>query len=230
MQSILVVDDEAEIAGFIRRGLLLEGYRVAVAPDGQTAIKLLTASPFDLVLLDLMLPGLDGFAIAERIRAAFSIPIIMLTARSTVADRVAGLELGADDYLIKPFAFEELLARIKVQFRRTRNRSDPSTLTMGSLVMDLTARRVRQGNRTLELTAKEWDLLELLIRHPDQVMTRSQIYDHVWGYDYGTDSNVIDVHIRALRMKLEQKNEQRILHTIRNVGYVLRPPAPGDEP
>jgi DNA-binding response OmpR family regulator len=169
-----------------------------------------------------MLPKIDGFEVAKRIRTASDVPIIMLTARDAVPDRVQGLEVGADDYLVKPFAFEELLARIKAQLRRVHGRNTGNVLRYGTLQMDVSAHETTVGSRRVELTAKEYELLELFIRHPQQVLTRDIIYDRVWGYDFGGESNIIEVYVRYLRQKLEANGEARLIHTVRGVGYILR--------
>jgi DNA-binding response OmpR family regulator len=160
--------------------------------------------------------------VAQRLRAGSSVPIIMLTARDSVADRVAGLERGADDYLVKPFAFEELLARIRVQLRRHHAQEAGEVLRFGALTVDLAAHEVRLGERRIDFTAKEFELLELFMRHPRQVLTRDQLYERIWGYDFGGESNVIEVYVRALRQKLELAGAPRLIHTLRGVGYVLR--------
>ncbi len=222
MSTILIVEDEAEIAGYLRRGLTFEGYTIELATDGRQALDIARERPPDLVVLDLMLPGIDGLEVARRLRAASDVPIIMLTARDAVPDRVAGLEAGADDYLIKPFAFEELLARIRVQLRRRQREDTTTILRYGPLTMDLAAHEVVIGDRRVDLTAKEYDLLELFMRHPQQVMTRDVIYDRVWGYNFGGESNIIEVYVRYLRQKLEAHGEPRLIHTVRGVGYILR--------
>ncbi|MBO9335476.1 MAG: response regulator transcription factor [Roseiflexus sp.] len=222
MSTILIVEDEAEIAGYLRRGLTFEGYTVEIASDGRQALDIAREQPPDLVVLDLMLPGIDGLEVARRLRAASDVPIIMLTARDAIPDRVAGLEAGADDYLIKPFAFEELLARIRVQLRRRQREDATTVLRYGPLTMDLAAHQVTVGNRRVDLTAKEYDLLELFMRHPQQVLTRDVIYDRVWGYNFGGESNIIEVYVRYLRQKLEAHGEPRLIHTVRGVGYILR--------
>lgn len=222
MSTILIVEDEAEIAGYLRRGLTFEGYSVEIAADGRQALDIARERPPDLVVLDLMLPGIDGLEVARRLRAASDVPIIMLTARDAVPDRVAGLEAGADDYLIKPFAFEELLARIRVQLRRRQREDMATVLRYGPLTMDLAAHEVTIGDRRVDLTAKEYDLLELFLRHPQQVLTRDVIYDRVWGYNFGGESNIIEVYVRYLRQKLEAQGEPRLIHTVRGVGYILR--------
>jgi DNA-binding response OmpR family regulator len=217
-ERILIVEDEAEIADYLRRGLAFEGFAVELAGDGAAALAAARDRLPDLVVLDLMLPGLDGMEVARRLRAGSSVPIIMLTAR----DSVAGLECGADDYLVKPFAFEELLARIRVQLRRRHAQNTGELLRVGPLSLDLVAHEVRAGDQRVVFTAKEFELLELFMRHPRQVLTRDLLYERIWGYDFGGASNVIEVYIRALRQKLEQAGLPRLIHTIRGVGYVLR--------
>ncbi|HEX9438064.1 MAG TPA: response regulator transcription factor [Roseiflexaceae bacterium] len=221
-QRILIVEDEAEIADYLRRGLAYEGFAVEVACDGSAALVAARERPPDVVVLDLMLPGIDGMEVAQRLRAGSSVPIIMLTARDSVAARVAGLERGADDYLVKPFAFEELLARIRVQLRRHQAQDTGEALRFGPLTLDLAAHEARLGARRVGFTAKEFDLLELFMRHPRQVLTRDLLYERIWGYDFGGESNVIEVYVRALRQKLEAAGAPRLIHTIRGVGYVLR--------
>jgi DNA-binding response OmpR family regulator len=222
MTHILIVEDESEIAGYLRRGLAFEGYSAEIAANGLSALAAARERPPDLVVLDLMLPGVDGLEVARRLRAASDVPIIMLTARDAVPDRVAGLEAGADDYLVKPFAFEELLARIRVQLRRRQREDQPTHLHYGALTMDTAAHETHIGSRRVELTAKEYELLELFMRHPQQVLTREVIYDRVWGYDFGGESNIIEVYVRYLRQKLESGGEPRLIQTVRGVGYILR--------
>ncbi|RRR73266.1 MAG: DNA-binding response regulator [Candidatus Viridilinea halotolerans] len=221
-QHILIIEDELEIANYLRRGLVLEGFQVTVAHDGNAGLTAARETTFDLVILDLMLPGLDGFEVAGRLRAASDVPIIMLTARDAVADRVRGLEHGADDYLVKPFAFEELLARIRVQLRRRQTAQTHDVLRFGNLQLDTAARELRVAERRVELTSKEYDLLDLFMRHPNQVLTREVIYDRVWGYDFGGESNIIEVYVRYLRQKLEANGEARLIQTVRGAGYILR--------
>jgi DNA-binding response OmpR family regulator len=221
-QRILVVEDEAEIAGYLRRGLSFEGFVVETAADGQAALIAARERPPDVIVLDIMLPKIDGFEVARRIRSASDVPIIMLTARDAVPDRVQGLEVGADDYLVKPFAFEELLARIKAQLRRVQGRNTGNILRYNNLQMDTAAHETTMNGRRVELTAKEYELLELFMRHPQQVLTRDIIYDRVWGYDFGGESNIIEVYVRYLRQKLEAHGESRLIHTVRGVGYILR--------
>lgn len=222
MQRILIIEDEAEIAGYLRRGLMLEGYTVDIALDGPGGLAMARETPPDLVVLDLMLPGLDGLEVASRLRAVSDVPIIILTARDSVPDRVAGLESGADDYLVKPFAFEELLARVRVQLRRRQSAQQLGILRYGNLTMDTAAREVRIGERRIDLTAREYELLELFMRHPQQVLTREVIYDRVWSYDFGGESNIIEVYVRYLRQKMEANGEPRLIQTVRGVGYILR--------
>jgi two-component system, OmpR family, response regulator MprA len=221
-QRILIIEDEPEIANYLRRGLVLEGFQVSVAGDGHDGLAAARETAHDLVILDLMLPGIDGLEVASRLRAASDIPIIILTARDAVADRVRGLEHGADDYLVKPFAFEELLARIRVQLRRRQAGQASDMLRFGRLSLDTAARELRVGERRVELTAKEYDLLELFMRHPNQVLTREVIYDRVWGYDFGGESNIIEVYVRYLRQKIESGGEPRVIQTVRGAGYILR--------
>jgi two-component system response regulator MprA len=220
-EHILVIEDEQRIADFLRRGLTYEGFRVSVAGDGPLGLAMARDDPPDLVLLDWMLPGLDGLEVCKRLRAAGAMPIIMLTAKESVPDRVAGLNAGADDYVVKPFAFDELLARIRAQFRRTHPQA-AEVLRFADLSMDTSTREVKRGDRKLELTSKEHDLLELFMRHPRQVLTRDTIYDRIWNYDFGGESNIIEVYVRYLRQKLEAGGEPRLLQTIRGVGYALR--------
>ncbi|MBC8076921.1 MAG: response regulator transcription factor [Chloroflexales bacterium] len=221
-QHILIIEDEAEIAGYLRRGLAFEGFGVEVASDGASGLAAARERPPDLVVLDLMLPGIDGLEVARRLRTASQVPIIILTARDAVPDRVKGLESGADDYLVKPFHFEELLARVRVQLRRQQGGQQNDVLRYGSLTIDTGARDVHIGSRRVELTAKEYELLELFMRNPQQVLTREVIYDRVWGYDFGGESNIIEVYVRYLRQKLEAGGEPRLIQTVRGVGYILR--------
>lgn len=221
-EHILIIEDEPEIGNYLRRGLSFEGFSVEIATNGLAGLAAARERPPDLVVLDLMLPGIDGIEVAHRLRAASEVPILMLTARSDVSDRVSGLESGADDYLVKPFAFEELVARIRVQLRRRSRDAQPTVLRYGPLEMDTAAHDVKIGARRVELTAKEYELLDLFLRHPQQVLTREVIYDRVWGYDFGGESNIIEVYVRYLRQKLEAQGETRLIHTVRGVGYILR--------
>lgn len=221
-ETILVIEDEERIADFLRRGLTFEGYGVLVAADGPGGLKIARDQPPDVVILDWMLPGMDGLEVCRRLRAATSIPILMLTAKDTIPDRVTGLDAGADDYLVKPFSFDELLARLRALLRRSKPAEATEVVTFADLKLDPAAREVMRGERRLSLTAKEFDLLELLMRHPRQVLTREVIYDRIWGYDFGGESNIIEVYIRYLRQKTEAGGEPRLIQTVRGVGYVLR--------
>lgn len=219
---ILLVEDEIKLARFLELELNSEGYRVSVAHDGMAGLTLARESSFDLAILDWMLPGLTGVELCRRLRATGNkIPVILLTARDEVGDRVTGLDAGADDYVVKPFSIEELLARIRAHLRRN-SEPDLDLMQFEDLSLNRRTREVLRGQRAIELTVKEFDLLEYLLSHPRQVFTRDQILEKVWGYDFVGDSNVIEVYIRYLRLKLEENNEKRLLHTVRGVGYVLR--------
>ncbi len=219
---ILVIEDEERIAQFLKRGLIYEGYRVDVAYDGQTGLDIARDQPPDLVILDWMLPGLDGLEVCRRLSAASDVLILMLTAKDDVADRVIGLDAGADDYLIKPFDFEELMARIRALFRRAAPSSQPEVLRFNDLTLDTGTHRAQRGSRYIDLTAKEYELLDLFMRNPRHVLTREMIFDRVWGYDFGGESNIIEVYVRYLRQKTEEPDQPRLIHTVRGVGYVLR--------
>jgi DNA-binding response OmpR family regulator len=222
-EQILVVEDEARIASLISRNLRLEGYQVEVAPDGETALEKAISNPPDLVLLDVMLPDIDGLEVCRQLRmAGCDEPVLMLTAKDAIPDRVAGLDAGADDYLVKPFAFDELLARVRALLRRAAPPETEAPLEFSDLVLDPSTHQAQRGEREIELTAKEYDVLELFLRHPRQVLTRDIIYDRIWGYDFGGESNIIEVYVRYLRAKLEAEGEPRLIHTLRGVGYVLR--------
>lgn len=206
----------------MRRGLSYAGYTVDLAPDGEQALSIAVDSPPDLVVLDVMLPGADGLEVCRRLRAGDpDLPILMLTAKGRVPDRVAGLDAGADDYLVKPFAFDELLARVRALLRRTVP-GDDNLLRFADLTLNPATREVERRGRSIELTTKEFDLLEFLLRHPRQVFSRELIFERVWGSDFLGESNVIDVHVMRLRDKLEAAGEPRLLHTIRGAGYSLR--------
>lgn len=220
-EQILVIEDEAKIADFLHRGLTYEGFRVKVANDGETGLAAARENLPDLVILDVMLPGLDGIEVCRRLRAGGPVPILMLTAKDAVADRVKGLESGADDYLTKPFAFEELLARVRALFRRVRP-NEETILKYADLALNVSTREVTRGTRKAELTTKEFDLLHFFLLHPKQVLTRAIIYDRIWGYDFDGESNILEVYIRYLRSKLEMKDETRLIQTVRGVGYALR--------
>ena len=219
---ILIVEDEAKLAQFIKLELEYEGYQVTTAPDGLAGLTNAREINFDLILLDWMLPGISGPEICRRLRSTGNqVPIILLTAKDEVSDRVAGLDSGADDYMIKPFSIEELLARVRANLRRNQE-EDTDLLQFSDLRLDRSTREVYRGDRLIDLTAKEFDLLDYLISHPRQVLTRDQILERVWGYDFMGDSNIIEVYVRYLRLKLEAKQEPRLIQTVRGVGYVLR--------
>ncbi|OKH32334.1 DNA-binding response regulator [Calothrix sp. HK-06] len=219
---ILLVEDDVKLARFVELELTSEGYKVSVANDGMTGITLARESAPDLAILDWMVPGLTGVEICRRLRATGSkIPVILLTAKDEVNDRVTGLDAGADDYVVKPFSIEELLARVRAHLRRTQEDSS-DILQFEDLRLNRRTREVFRGNRTIELTAKEFDLLEYLMSYPRQVFTREQILETVWGYDFVGDSNVIEVYVRYVRLKLEANNEKRLIYTVRGIGYALR--------
>lgn len=217
---ILVVDDERRITALLRRALVYEGYDVDLAADGPAGLRLARDRTPDLVILDVMMPEVDGIEVTRRLRAVGDVPILLLTARDGVADRVTGLDAGADDYLVKPFALDELLARVRALLRR-REGPTGGTVSFGDLSLDLARRDGRRGNRAFELTTKEFELLALLLRHPRHVLTRDFILDEVWGYDRG-DANVLEVYVGYLRAKLEEGGEPRLIQTVRGAGYVLR--------
>lgn len=219
MTEVLVIEDDEAISDLLRRGLTYEGYKVSVATDGQTGLMMARDAPPDLVVLDLMLPGLDGLEVCRRLRAADDIPILILTARGTVSDRISGLDSGADDYMVKPFSIDELLARVRALLRR-HQAPEETELRFADVVMDTRSHEVKRKERPVHLTAKQYDLLEFFLRHPRQVLSAETIYAHVWGSTY--DSNVVQVFIRNLRQAL---GEPEVIHTIRGAGYVLREPA-----
>ncbi len=219
---ILVVEDEVKLAQFIELELKYEGYEVIVANEGLSGLTAARESNPDLILLDWMLPGISGLEICKRLRQTGNkVPIVLLTAKDEISDRVAGLDAGADDYIVKPFSLEELLARVRAHLRRTQE-NNPDLFEFEDLSLNRSTREVYRGNRLIELTAKEFDLLEYLMTHPRQVLTRDQILERVWGYDFMGDSNIIEVYVRYLRLKLEAENEKRLIQTVRGVGYVLR--------
>ena len=220
-ERILIIEDDEGISKVLRRALVYEGYQVDTAMDGESGLNLNRDNHPDLVVLDWMLPGMDGLEVCRRLREGGSVPILMLTAKEALEDRIHGLDSGADDYMVKPFELDELLARVRALLRRTQVERAP-VLTFGDLSLDTSTRQATRTNRVIMLTAKEYDLLELFMRHPRQVLTRELIFDRVWGYDFGGESNVLDVYIRYLRQKLETQGETRLIHTVRSVGYVLR--------
>ena len=219
---VLVVDDDPKILSLLRRGLSFAGYAVDAAADGEAALAAARDRPPDIVVLDVMLPGVDGLEVCRRLRLGdASLPILMLTAKDRVPDRVAGLDAGADDYLVKPFAFDELLARLRALLRRARP-LEGEQLHFADLSLDTLTRDVRRAGQALELTTKEYELLEFLLRHPRQVLSRDTIFERVWGSDFLGGSNVIDVHVMRLREKLEAGGRSRLIQTVRGAGYSLR--------
>ncbi|MBB5790948.1 response regulator transcription factor [Jiangella mangrovi] len=227
---VLVVDDDPGVRESLRRSLAFNGYQVELASDGEEALRAISDDAPDAVVLDIMMPRLDGLATCRALRAAGSdLPILMLTARDEVSDRVSGLDAGADDYLPKPFALEELLARLRALLRRAAPATDPAAerqLRMGDLALDPVTRDVTRGARAIRLTRTEFSLLELLLRHPRQVLTRDRILEEVWGYDFPTTANSLEVYVGYLRRKTEEQGEPRLIHTVRGVGYVAREDPP----
>jgi len=222
--KILVVEDESKTGDYLTQGLTEAGYVVDLARNGVDGAHLATSEDYDLVILDVMLPGLDGWGVLQAIRkAGRSMPVLFLTARSQVDDRVKGLELGADDYLLKPFAFSELLARVRTLLRRGRS-MEPEVLRVADVELDLLRRRVVRGGRRIDLTAKEFALLELLLRRHDEVLPRSLIASQVWDMNFDSDTNVIEVAVRRLRAKIDDGFEPKLIHTVRGMGYVLETP------
>ena len=220
---ILVVEDDRKVARFVRQGLCEEGHAVEVATDGAEALDFVLTEPaYDLIILDVMLPGQDGFGVLKTLRAhKVAVPVLILTARDSVPDRVAGLDLGADDYLTKPFAFEEFLARVRALLRR-RDVARAPILAIDDLVVDPATRRVTRGERRIELTARQYALLEYFLRNAGRVLSRPMIAQHVWGLGFDAESNVIDVYVGYLRRKIDRDRERRLLHTVRGAGYVLQ--------
>jgi len=219
---ILVVEDDRKVSSFIRQGLEEEGHAVETAADGVVALDLLLeGEPFDLIVLDVLLPGRDGFGVLRAARkGGVRAPVLMLTARDTVADKVTGLDLGADDYLVKPFAFEELLARVRALLRRGSEPRAP-VLRVADLTLDPATRKVARGERQIELTIREWALLEYFIRNAGRVLTRPMLVQHVWGHDFDPESNIVDVYVGYLRRKIDGEGDRRLLHTLRGAGYKL---------
>ncbi|NPV85421.1 MAG: response regulator transcription factor [Anaerolineae bacterium] len=220
-EKILLIEDDEAIVKVLRRGLAFEGYQVDIAYTGEGGLKSVRDNNPDLVILDLMLPGMDGLEVCQRLRTTSNIPILILTAKDALQNRIEGLDSGADDYMVKPFELSELLARIRALLRRTQQERTP-ILSFADLTLDTASRQAKRGARVIPLTAKEYELLELFMRHPRQVLTRELIFDRVWNYDFGGESNVLDVYVRYLRQKLEKEGEPRLLFTVRGVGYVLR--------
>jgi len=219
---ILVVEDEEKVASFIKKGLQQSAYTVDWVPTGEEALDYARSADYDAIVLDIMLPGIDGLQVVRQLRESGStVPVLALTARSTLDDRVAGLDSGCDDYLPKPFAFDELLARLRALLRRATTVQSP-LMEYAGVVIDPVKRRVTRNGKTIDLTNKEYALLELLMRHPGQVYTRTAIIENIWGYDFDPASNVLDVYMNFLRKKIDQGFPTRLLHTVRGVGYVLR--------
>jgi two-component system response regulator MprA len=223
--AILIVDDDQAVRDALRRALTMQGYAVELAQDGEEGLLRVRSNPngVDLLIVDILMPRLDGLEMTRRLRNdGNAVPILMLTARDQVSDRVAGLEAGADDYLVKPFALEELVARVRALLRRLGADETATTLTFADLELNTGTREVRRGADELVLTRTEFALLELFMRNPRQVLTRSVIFDRVWGYDFGYGSNSLDVYISYLRKKTEAGSKPRLIHTVRGVGYALR--------
>ncbi len=221
---IAVIDDDEKITALLRRSLAFEGYEVTTASDGAEGLKLIAQKAADLIVLDVMMPKMDGWEVCRRLREAGIVsPILLLTAKDEVSDRVKGLDLGADDYLVKPFALEELMARVRALLRRRPERTDEGgQFRFEDLVMDVDAREVARGDRRIELTAKEFDLLHLFMQNPKLVLSRDLIMERIWGYDYSGESNVLEVYVAMLRQKLEENGEKRLILTVRGAGYVLK--------
>ena len=224
MHRILVIDDDSNVTSVLKRGLSYEGFTVDVASSGPEGLSLARDHVPDLVILDLMLPGMDGFEILRRLRAAdATLPVLMLTARDAPTDQVRGLEQGADDYVVKPFSFEVLAARVKALLRR-REATQPEVFRFGDLSLDTGTRRAQRGTRMIDLTATEYEVLHQFLMHPRRVLAKHQIMDRIWGYEMEGSSNLVEVYVKQLRQKLEVGGEPRLIHTFRGAGYVLREP------
>lgn len=224
-ENIMVIDDDEKITSMLRRGLAFEGYSVETASNGAEGLKQMLRAEPNLLILDVMMPHIDGWEVVRRIRESGSeVPILMLTAKDEISDRVKGLDLGADDYLVKPFALEELLARVRVLLRRRTERSEQPTnrLNYEDTILDLDTREVFRGDKLIELTTKEFDLLHLFMQNPKRVLSRDIIMEKIWGYDYSGESNVLEVYIALLRQKTEEFGHKRLIQTVRGAGYVLR--------
>lgn len=221
---IVVIDDDEKITALLRRSLAFEGYEVMTANDGNAGLQLLLHRPADLVILDVMMPKVDGWEVCRRLREGkVEAPILLLTAKDEVQDRVKGLDMGADDYLVKPFALEELMARIRALLRRRSEKvEETGLLRFDDLTLDVDGREVLREDRRVELTAKEFDLLHLFMQNPKRVLSRDQIMERIWGYDYSGESNVLEVYVAMLRQKLEEHGEKRLIQTVRGAGYVLK--------
>jgi two-component system response regulator MprA len=222
MARILVIDDDRKITDVLRRGLTYQGYAAEVADSGADGLRIALASPPDLVILDVLMPGLNGLDVCRRLRQADDLPILLLTARDAIEDRVLGLDAGADDYLVKPFAFDELLARVRALLRRRPESRATALLRYADLVLDTQAREARRGDRDISLTTTEYQLLELFMQHPRHVLTRDQLLERVWGFDHSVDTHVLEVYVGYLRQKLEAHGESRLIQTVRGAGYAMR--------
>ena len=222
MQRILVIDDDPSVTSVLRRGLALDGLAVDIAASGEEGLAALRARQPDLVILDIMMPGLDGLAVLQRLRAADpSLPVLMLTAKDAPADQVRGLDLGADDYVVKPFTWEILLARVRALLRR-REVDQPAVLRFADLMLDTGTRQGQRGGRQIDVTSTEYDLLHQFLLHPRRVLPKEVLMDRVWGYDFAGSDNILEVYVKQLRQKLEAGGEPRLIHTVRGAGYVLR--------
>lgn len=221
MKRILMVEDESSIYEFVKLELEYEGYQVCVKEDGREGLQEALYNDYDLVILDVMLPSINGFEICRRLKKEKNTPVIMLSAKDSVMDKVNGLQIGADDYISKPFAIEELLARIEVVFRRIDNASE-IIVRFKDLVINKQSRVVKQGDNEINLTNKEYELLQILIDNKDKVVTRDEMLENIWGYDYEPETNVIDVYVRYLRAKLNPKDKEKYIQTVRSVGYIMR--------
>ncbi len=224
---LLIVEDDATIADFVAKGLTEAGFAVDVAADGARGLELAAGGSYDVAIVDIMLPELDGLTLIDRMRArGVRTPVLILSARRTVDDRVRGLQAGGDDYLTKPFAFAELLARVQALIRRSTGATEPTRLTVADLTLDLLTRRAERAGRTLDLRPREFALLEYLMRNPGRVLSKTMILSHVWGYNFNPGTNVVDVLVSRLREKIDKDFEPKLLHTVRGVGYVLEPRDP----
>ncbi len=219
---ILIIDDDIAVSSMMRRGLTYEGYEAVVAADGRTGLLRALERQPDLIILDVMMPGIDGLEVCRRLRKETEVPVLMVTARDSIADRVMGLETGADDYLVKPFDFQELAARVKALLRRSSKPSIKDQLTFEDLTLHLGTRVAKRGNRTIELSTTEYNLIHFFLQNPMQVLTRDVIMERVWGYDFQGESNVLEVYVGYLRQKTEMLGEPRLIHTVRGAGYAIR--------
>jgi two-component system OmpR family response regulator len=220
---VLIIEDDPTLADFVAQGLREAGFAVDTAGDGESGLRLALAAPFDVAVVDLMLPRRDGLAVIETLRArGVRAPVLILSAKRSVDDRVTGLQAGGDDYLVKPFAFAELLARVQALVRRSTTAAEPTRLVVGDVTLDLLTREVHRGGQRLDLRPREFSLLEYLMRHPGRVLSKTMILSHVWGYSFDPNTNVVDVLVSRLREKLDRPFATRLLHTVRGVGYVLR--------